>query len=652
MRLTLERIEINNFKGTRALSIDFAAEKTSIFGMNGTGKTTIPDAFCWVLYNKDSHGNAPGTSNFREKPLDADGQEIHNVDTTVELICKLDGKPFNLRRTQRENWTKKRGSTTATYTGNTSTYWINDVEVALKDFKARIAEITSEEIFRLIGSLSAFNAQDWKKRREQLLALAGADVDEKLMHTEKYGPLAEECEQRNISIDELRKVLADQRKRMNTELQMIPVRIDEARKALPTFGPYEISNAEYIVQDDEKDLANIEASIAEAKRGTDGTMGQIVALEQEAASLTRQVTTTWMENKRLLDKAAEEASQDYIRETGLAGGAEARLQSAQNRAEQAEKQRDALREEYKAVYATTFQAEVATVCPTCGQQLPPDQVEAAREKARTDFATQRKEKLDGIKQRGGEKAKEVEAAQAEIEKIKAEIAEHKAAAEAAAKRRNEASEAIKAYPAEPDYSVNPAIEEIRAQIKALRAAQEETPDEKVARLERAKAEKLDSLKRHREVLARRDAGLQTEERIKALEAQQKEYGGRIAEVEKLISLAEKFVTDRCAALEESINACFPTVRWKLFDIQVNGGVVDCCTCMIPCETGLVDYETANTAAQVNADLEIINALSQHYDVYLPLFVDNGERVNVLAHTDSQLITLSVSTDSELTVKEE
>ena len=146
MQLVIEKMLIENFKGTRKIELDFGAEKTSIAGMNGTGKTTIPDAFSWVLFNKDSSGNAPGSDNFREKPLDAEGHEIHNLDTTVELVCKLDGQRLDLKRTQRENWVKKRGSTNPTFQGNVSTYWINDVETKLSDFKARIAEIAPEEI--------------------------------------------------------------------------------------------------------------------------------------------------------------------------------------------------------------------------------------------------------------------------------------------------------------------------------------------------------------------------------------------------------------------------------------------------------------------------------------------------------------------------
>ena len=152
MRMTIDRMTISNFKGIRELSIDFG-DVTRISGMNGTGKTTIPDAFSWVLWNKDSRGNAPGSYDFREKPLDENGDEIHNLDTTVELFCKLDGQPFNLRRTQRENWVKKRGSAESVYQGNISTYWINDVETKLTDFKARISQITSEEVFRKTGRI-------------------------------------------------------------------------------------------------------------------------------------------------------------------------------------------------------------------------------------------------------------------------------------------------------------------------------------------------------------------------------------------------------------------------------------------------------------------------------------------------------------------
>lgn len=653
MRMSIERMRIENFKGTQELEIDFA-EETHIFGMNGTGKTTIPDAFSWVLFNKDSKGNAPGSDNFREKPLDDNGREIHGLDTTVELDCKLDGQRLNLRRTQREKWVKKRGNMDAVFQGNESVYWINDVETKLSDFKAKIAEIAPEEVFRLIGTLAAFNAQDWKKRRAQLLALTGGEVDGKLLAKDEYRPLADECGTRNIGIDDLRKVLMDQRKRTGNELGMIPVRIDEARKALPVFGKDEINTAEYILKDNAKDIERLDKLIAEEKafgeRQNNGT--QIAALEQEAASITRQMMSEFTEKKRGIESRMNYASADAKRYDETIKSCENRKVLLDKQKTTAEARMDSIRTEYKALYETVFGWNTENnVCPTCGQALPEDQVAEKKAEAEKKFMADKIERLNRMKAEGIEKKKEVEQVVEFLKALDMEIEQTKAKLEAAEKELAAAKAELDAYPASPDFDSNPRLAEIRAEIRKLQEAAEKAIKPDTSGYESRKAALLAQMEEKRAILARRDAGIETEKRIKELEAQLEAKGAEMAEMERMIALAEKFVTERCSALEESINACFPTVRWKLFDIQINGGIADVCNCMIPCESGLVAYSSANTAAQVNADLEIINVLSKHYDVYIPLFVDGAESVNRLGHTDSQLITLSVSTDSTLTKRE-
>ena len=203
MRLTLNRMVLDNFKGCKHMEIDFSEGRTEITGANATGKTTIVDAFCWVLWNKNASGDAPGSDNFREKPLDEDGNEIHDLETTVELNCKLDGSAFDLKRKQTENWVKKRGSVDAQFQGNVSTYWINGVETRKQDFDQRIKALADGETMRLIGSLSAFNHLEWKKRRQQLLDLADANVDGELLQRDEYRPIADEIAERNITPDEL-----------------------------------------------------------------------------------------------------------------------------------------------------------------------------------------------------------------------------------------------------------------------------------------------------------------------------------------------------------------------------------------------------------------------------------------------------------------
>ena len=652
MRMTLEKIKISNFKGIRKLEIDFGSV-TRISGMNGTGKTTIPDAFCWVLWNKDSRGNAPGSYDFHEKPLDEYGEEIHNLDTTVELDCRLDGQRFNIKRTQRENWVQKRGSTEAVFQGNTSTYWINDVETKLSDFKARISQITSEEIFRLIGSLSAFNALDWKKRREQLIALSDADVDEMLLQQEKYRPLADECGQRGIEVDNLRKVLSDQRKRTNDELRMIPVRIDEARKAMPEFKPNEVRDAEYIVKDTISDIERINGYIAEikAQTGATGYSDQILALETEALSLQRTVADGYRADMRKLEQERSIASDSYRRTADALADTKRRLERDQKELSEAEAARDALRADYRTEYERRFvPPETDGICPTCKQPLPEDIIRAAIDEARKAFDAEKKAKLLDIKKRGTDKGAEITSLEESVERNGAEIADLEKQLTTAEAERDAAYEKIKAMPTEPDYSSEPRIAELLGKVEELKVAQKESPSEKIAEYEHRKAELQAIVDRNRAILARRDAGLETEKRIQDLERQQQEKAARIAELEQLIALVEQFVQDRCRALEDSINAKFPTVRWKLFEIQINGGINDVCQAYIPCGSSLVSYGSANTASQVNADIEIINVLSEHYELYLPLFADNSERVNVIAPTKSQFISLAVSTDSELKIE--
>lgn len=649
MKLTIEQMRIQNFKGTREAVIDFG-DRTHISGMNGCGKTTIPDAFSWLLFNKDSRGNAPGSDNFREKPLDSDGKEIHNLDTTVEIICKLDGKPFNLRRTQRENWVKKRGMVESTYQGNVSTYWINDVETKQVDFKSRIALIAPDEVFRLIASLSAFNALEWKKRREQLISLSGIDVDASLLSRPEYMHLLSEIELRNVKVDDLKKILTDQRKRTNEELKMIPIRIDEAQHSIPPVTCQQAQDAEYMIQDSGQTLDHVNELIA-AERANSGTAGHAQKIDDLKASVARMRKDISDAHANAISVALKEAGAAKAQYEAAASQQriiEGNLLRERKALEKATFERDSLRAEYSREYATQYTPGSST-CPTCGQQIPEDMILQAK----AQFEAAKRERLSRIQERG-------KAASSEVQQFEKSIAEMEdqlnACRESTTALMDAMAAATDAYNAislkQPDYSTNPRIAETENEIAKL-AIEAATPSgDKLFQLTTRRDELQIAIEKAKNTIREWEAGNKIKRRIADLEIQQREAGERVAKIEQLIGLLEQFVIDRCSLLEESINEKFPTLRWKLFDVQINGGITDTCICMIPCESGLVSYESANTAAQINADVEIVNVLSGHYGIQLPLFVDNSERVNQLAPTQTQLITLAVSNDTALRIEKE
>lgn len=645
MRLTLNRMVLDNFKGVKHMEIDFSEGRTEITGANATGKTTIVDAFCWVLWNKNASGDAPGSDNFREKPLDDSGNEVHYLETTVELNCKLDGSAFDLKRKQTENWVKKRGSVDAQFQGNVSTYWINGVETKKQDFDQRIKALADGETMRLIGSLSAFNHLEWKKRRQQLLDLADRDVDGDLLQRDEYRPIADEIAERNITPDELRKVLADQRKAINAELKMMPVRIDEAKKAIPEFKPNEVKDAEYMVNDLKKDIERVDEQIIEAKAQTGGNnQGQMLALEQEILSIKRRLMDDHDAQRRKLQAEADAAGKQFREAADLVAEAKKDLAFHEDRLNKAKAQRDALRERY--MERKRKPIDVSDTCPTCGQPLPIEKVEATRAKAEQE----KREALAQIQVDGKRTAEDVVSNEIDIAKIKDVLAEREQRVEAAQTAREAANNALVNFPAQPDFNGESRLSEAQKQLEALKAEQTVAPDEKIRQLTERKAELRAIIERNQAVLLKRDTGLEAEQRIKTYEARMVELGAQLSETEIKIALAEKFMQDRCGALEASINSNFPTVRWKLFDTQINGGITDDCTCMIPCREGLVPYDSANTASQIAADVEVVDVLSKHYDIWVPLFVDGAESVNVLPKIDSQMIALTVSADPVLTVR--
>ena len=651
MNLTLNRMEIENFKGVKHLKIDFS-DRTDIYGANATGKTSIQDAFTWLLYNKDADGNAPGSDNFREKPLGDDGQEVHNIETVVTASFTLDGKPFNLKRLQRENWVKKRGTATPTFQGNASIYWINDVETKLNDFKAKITDIAPDEVFRLITSLGAFNAMEWKKRRSLLVSMSNADVDGMLLSSDKYESIKEEVEQRGIHVEDLRKVLSDQRKKANAELQLLPARIDEAHRLKPITDEQILKGAEISAKFAQTEIDRLETLIAQAKQDDAGasTRRQILETEADIVRTCRDIEQIHSTKRRKAEMDLTDATRAVTQIKSEIEDAERTLCNAKEQMEGSQAILDRTRSEYKIVYEQNYvQDSLATNCPTCGQSMPQEKVQEARDKAKNAFDAKKKIQLSEVTRRGTAAKEDVAVWVERIKQTNAALDQLTLRSGQADSQHCSAEEALKAIPLEPSYN-EPKLETLRARLDALKASKVDVADEQASALKEEQAGYKTTLAKALETLAKAKMAVDIDLRIVALEEQQTELGEKVSAIELKMDLAEEFIADRCKALEDGINDLFPTVKWKLFDRQINGGLIDICNCMIPCNGALVAYSCANTASQVNADIEVSSVLSRHYDVTAPLFLDNAERVNYIANPAGQLITLSVSTDNMLRVE--
>lgn len=643
MNLSLQKISISNFKGVKALELVLNGQSAAISGRNGCGKSSIVDAFTWCLFGVNANGDSPGSDAFREKPLDENGNIVHNLTTSVQIDFLLDGKPFNVKRELSENWVKRRGSAEYTFQGNVSKFFINDVELKKTEFEERISAIISTDTFKQIGILGYFNGMDWKKRRQYLMNLAGNDVDNQLLQSAEYKSIADEVNKRNISVDDLKKVLSDQKKKLSSDLKAFPVRIDEARKSMPVLREHEVSDAEYMINDTQKDIEKIDQLIIETKaQGISGNQAKIKSLQTELDSAKRQMQDAHEAEKRKLkfelEQSITEAKAFESKISNLKEEAAKLKVSLSN----VEKERDTLRREFIAVRSE--KAEISDTCPTCGQTLPPDKVSEAHE----TWEKNKQKRLLDIQTNGKSCADKVADLTSKVNGINSDIERLEIDLNEANGNVSKLSDSYGKIPTEPDFKSNPKISELESQIEELKSMQGESDiDTKVEQLNKRRGEMLAIIDRANQILMKRDLIAENESRIAEYEKQMQDKGAELSETELLLDQLDNFTQARCSALEDGINNRFKSIRWKLFDTLINGSINDCCVAMIECNGAYVPYQTANTASQINSDIQIVEVLSNHYGVNIPLFVDNRERVVNLAPIDTQVITLAVSTDETL-----
>lgn len=227
MKLKIRSLHMENFKGIKSLDVNFS-NKTSIKGQNAAGKTTIFDAFTWLLFNK----NSAGEEKFNVRPLDKDGNRIDNVEIKVVGVIDVDGKEVELSKVQKQNWVKKRGTDTVALQGNVNSFEIDGYPKSEADFKEYISSLAqSEDMFKMLANPQYFSSMKWKEQRDILMRLVTDVSDVELAQTDaKYAQLLGELE-KAPSTDDIRakfqKALTEWKKKQSE----IPVRIDEAEKS-------------------------------------------------------------------------------------------------------------------------------------------------------------------------------------------------------------------------------------------------------------------------------------------------------------------------------------------------------------------------------------------------------------------------------------
>lgn len=634
--IKIQRLSLENFKCHRLLHLVFNGSSAAIYGDNAAGKTSVYDALTWLLFGKDSAGN--GEKNIEIKPLDAAGAVAdHDAITSVEAELLVDGESLVLRREYREVWGTRRGSSTEVFEGNTSEYYVDGVPCKKSAFDEKIKAMVSEDVFRLLTSVSYF-AKDlpWQKRREVLFDMAGTMTDRAIMaQDERFLPLLEAMGK--LELEDYKKKLTGERKGFVGAKTEIPARISECQKTIEDLEGL--------------DFAAAKAEVEALNARKDSLSQQLLAIENDTALSQKRLE---IREAQLELNALEEENKAFRRsqQVSTAGVQTIKSDLAALRTRLAGRQKlvenerqfivsmdekiQRSRDEWVSVSGEVF---TGGTCTACGQALPADKLQRAQ---------------DAFESRKRNRLREVESAAASLKDTKAQ-AEYRFACyleeigqlEAEVQGKEQQAASMESNVVEivdmEDYAQRRKV--IQDKLTALSVELGNMADNTMA-VKNGIQEQIAQVRREiakwTDITGKETMLDYSRKRIEQLRRDAKNAAEALEAIEKMLFLIDEYARYKTRFVEDSINGLFRLARFRLYREQANGGVEDRCDVVYDG----VPYVNLNNGMKINVGIDIINALSRHHGVSVPLFVDNAESVTHLECADTQVIRLVVSAEDK------
>lgn len=651
------RMLLTNFKGIRSLEVNFDPEVTNIFGDNATGKSTMMDAFLWTLFGKDSQNRA----DFNIKTLDANGKALPKLEHEVVVVISVDGVETVFRRCYKENWVKKRGTAKEVMDGHSVDYFVDDVPYGKREYDAKVSAICPEQLFRQITNPAYFPSLKMQEQRRMLFEIVGGDITHHDVFNElitdknkEYFRSLVDALDSGKTLDEYKKQIVSQKNKTKGEVADIPGRIEENNRNMPEEEDWVALSSD--IDEKENEIKNIDSLIADRSKADEeeadrrrGVRRQIDDKYERMEEVKRQVkkVANTEHDKWYSDLSAKESEISNLK-TDIRS-LEDRLPTLNNSLEEYNSQRGILLQEYKAINSETFEVDnSALVCPTCKRVFEGEDYASKLSEMQDAFQTNKSNRLKANVQKGTTIKAKIEDLQKQIQTVEQTIGEKKNLLSTLESEKQQLHnsepktvDVIEALERNEKYiALKKEVETLEASLKTDYA-----PADVSEHINAKKALQSD-IYALKERLSKREQIERTQKRINELQSQLTNMQQQIADYEQIEASILDFMKSKVSLVEKRINSAFSYVQFRMFDTQVDGTEFDTCECMVEG----TPYSDLNTAAKMNAGIDIINAICRAKGVTAPIWLDNRESVCNLIPCRSQIINLFVERGAKLTIQ--
>lgn len=637
-QLKIKKISIENFAGLKNQVFEFNGNDARVYGANGTGKTTTATALQWLLFDKGLDGS---TKSFNPVPLDENNKEEYELIPTVEVELDENGKTLKIRKESHPKYTTNKTTNRKEYSrSRTKKQYINDESLKVKDFQSRISELISEDVFKLITNPAAFNQLHWKEQRTILFEIAD-DIDtETIIKTnEDFEAIHQILGDHDIETKQ--KILKDKISQIEKDIKDIPIRINQTESNKQEVPKYDEERYEEVKQEIER-LGKERIDVQNGKAEID---------------LRNQLADKQAELKRLEDnhEANNEnritsLNNEFNVEEGTVSNLKTQIKNNKQQIDYENNRRKTLLDKHKEIQSQIeevknrqFEYKDDGVCSCCGQPLPTDQVEQAKEKALKQFnknKSQEIEELNNSKERVVNDGKQIkptiEKLESQNNSLQIRVNEAEEKSQRILNKINQLKASSVSVTQTVEYkSVLNDINEINNKRKDIKA----TINDQLVNIDNQITELTQEKVQFENVKAIESSNKHLDDAIRELRMQEDNLLDEKEEHVHQNQVLKAFVTTRVKMLTENVNNKFNIAEFKLFNQLVNGELEETCVTTVD---GVEYSGGLNNAARINVGLDIINTLSQHYKITAPIFIDNAESITDIIPTEAQQIQLIVS----------
>lgn len=630
--MKINKLILSNFKGINHIAVH-PTDKYTVLGRNGIGKTTISDAYFWLFTGKDSKL----VDNPNIIPIGAT-----ECQPTVEVELDIDGKIVTVKKMQK--YKNKDGKESSS-----NQYFVNEVPMTEKDFKAKLQEVGIDTEKFLVLSHPDYLLRDTTKknrdyiRNEILFPMAENKSDKEIAEIKKLKELSAMLN--DYKLNEIEAMQKATLKRITDEIgkdnTVANARIDELMRGKSGADTKVIEKEINAIS--EKIAANIEAQ-QKTKAEKERIEADILNLTFERNGISTKLLKEYHDKSRdLRDKIAD--MKELIRSADRS--ADDLLTQTKVKAETIESTDGRIKHLQERIERLNFEVldEQATICPTCGRSYGNGQINAIREQ----FEKKKQADIKSCKDEIAELEEVQKKTKDEIDQLESKYKETHAKSLKLEKDLKPIQEELDSL-VEPNVEDSKEYKEVADKIKALETKKSELSTDNLKSVESSLRSQLSQFKYE---LAKADMDKEADERIAEIRNEIKQAEINRANAEKILYQIEMLNKAKNEMLEKSVNKHFELVKWKLFKTLKNGNYEDAC---IPIIDGFELGTSANKGREILAKIDIISGLSKFYGKNYPVLLDNAESLSSETEkrieTDNQLIMFKVSEDDGFSLKED